>query len=169
MFAAAPLFLYDRTAAQKEGPLLQLDRTPEIRTTARPLSMSSLVWLALGVIYLLYQPIQAWIFGEMVTSSTHAGGQRHQGSFNSTFSPERIPPDSGPTRLDGSHSIGDFRYHTLGRDRGTLLPADDPAQIIARKEDVALWLEQLLVSRLRDFQVGVGKQPRLYGIDGHEM
>jgi hypothetical protein len=63
VFAAAPLFLYDRTAAQKEGPLLQLDRTPEIRTTARPLSVSSLVWLVLGLIYLLYQPIQAWIFG----------------------------------------------------------------------------------------------------------
>lgn len=63
VFAAAPLFLYDRTAAQKEGPLLQLDRTPEIRITARPLSISSFVWLALGVIYLLYQPIQAWFFG----------------------------------------------------------------------------------------------------------
>ena len=62
VFAAAPLFLYDRTAAQKEGPLLQLDRTPEIRITARPLSMSSFVWLALGIIYLLYQPIRAWIF-----------------------------------------------------------------------------------------------------------
>jgi serine/threonine protein kinase len=63
VFAAAPLFLYDRTAAQKEGPLLQLDRTPEIRTTARPLSLSSLIWLALGVMYLLYLPIRAWIFG----------------------------------------------------------------------------------------------------------
>jgi hypothetical protein len=63
VFAAAPLFLYDRTAAQKEGPLLQLDRTPEIRITARPLSLSSLVWLALGVIYLLYHSIQTWIFG----------------------------------------------------------------------------------------------------------
>ena len=63
VFAAAPLFLYDRTAAQKEGPLLQLDRTPEIRITARPLSISSFVWLALGVIYLLYQPIRAWLFG----------------------------------------------------------------------------------------------------------
>ncbi len=63
VFAAAPLFLYDRTAAQQEGPLLQLDRTPEIRITSRPLSVSSIVWLALGVLYLLYQPIQAWIFG----------------------------------------------------------------------------------------------------------
>ncbi len=63
LFAAAPLFLYDRTAAQKQGPLLQLDRTPEIRITARPLSVSSLVWLALGVIYLLYQPIRVWLFG----------------------------------------------------------------------------------------------------------
>jgi serine/threonine protein kinase len=62
LFAAAPLFLYDRTAAQKEGPLLQLDRTPEIRITARPLSISSLVWLTLSVIYLLYQPIRAWFF-----------------------------------------------------------------------------------------------------------
>jgi hypothetical protein len=62
VFAAAPLFLYDRTAAQREGPLLQLDRTPEIRITARPLSVSSIVWLALGIIYLLYQPIQAWLF-----------------------------------------------------------------------------------------------------------
>src|SRR5579872_4552235 len=60
VFAAAPLYLYDRTAARKEGPLLELDRTPEIRITARPLSISSFVWLALGVIYLLYQPIQAW-------------------------------------------------------------------------------------------------------------
>jgi hypothetical protein len=60
VFAAAPLFLYDRTAAQKEGPLLRLDRTPEIRITARPLSVSSMVWLALGMIYLLYQPVQAW-------------------------------------------------------------------------------------------------------------
>jgi hypothetical protein len=63
VFAAAPLFLYDRTAAQKEGPLLQLDRTPEIRITARPLSWSSLIWLALGILYLLYQPAKAWIFG----------------------------------------------------------------------------------------------------------
>jgi len=63
VFAAAPLYLYDRTAARKEGPLLELDRTPEIRITARPLSISSIVWLALGVIYLLYQPIRAWLFG----------------------------------------------------------------------------------------------------------
>ena len=63
IFAAAPLFLYDRTAARDEGPLLQLDRTPEIRTTSRPLSVSSMVWLALGVIYLLYEPIKLWLAG----------------------------------------------------------------------------------------------------------
>ena len=63
VFAAAPLFLYDRTAAQEEGPLLQLDRTPEIRTTARPLSVSSMIWLALGIIYLIYQPVKLWFFG----------------------------------------------------------------------------------------------------------
>jgi len=63
LFAAAPLFLYDRTAAQKEGPLLQLNRTPEIRITARPLSVSSMVWLAVAVIYLIYQPLKLWIFG----------------------------------------------------------------------------------------------------------
>ncbi len=63
VFAAAPLFLYDRTAAQKEGPLLQLDRTPELRVTARLLSASSMVWLALGVLYLLYQPLKLWLFG----------------------------------------------------------------------------------------------------------
>ncbi|HEX3878435.1 MAG TPA: serine/threonine-protein kinase [Bryobacteraceae bacterium] len=55
VFAAAPLYLYDRTAAKKEGPLLRLDRTPEIRVTARPLSVSSMVWLALGALYLLYR------------------------------------------------------------------------------------------------------------------
>jgi hypothetical protein len=63
VFAAAPVFLYDRTAAQKEGPLLQLDRTPEIRTTARPLSVSSMVWLALGVIYVIYEPLKLWLSG----------------------------------------------------------------------------------------------------------
>ncbi len=63
IFAAAPLFLYDRTAAHQEGPLLQLDRTPEIRLTARPLSVSSIIWLAIGVIYLLFQPLKLWIFG----------------------------------------------------------------------------------------------------------
>jgi serine/threonine protein kinase len=62
VFAAAPLFLYDRTAAQESGPLLQLDRTPEVRTTGRPLSISSMVWLAIGVLYLLYQPIKLWLF-----------------------------------------------------------------------------------------------------------
>ena len=63
VFAAAPLFLYDRTAAQGGGPLLQLDRTPEIRINARPLSVSSMVWMAIGVIYLLFQPIKLWLFG----------------------------------------------------------------------------------------------------------
>jgi hypothetical protein len=64
VFAASPLFLYDRTAAQKEGPLLQLDRTPEVRITARPLSVSSMVWLAIGALYLLYQPFKLWFFGK---------------------------------------------------------------------------------------------------------
>jgi len=63
VFSAAPLFLYDRTAAQGGGPLLQLDRTPEIRINARPLSVSSMVWMAIGVIYLLFQPIKLWLFG----------------------------------------------------------------------------------------------------------
>jgi hypothetical protein len=63
LFAAAPLFLYDRTAAQESGPLLRLDRTPEVPMTARPLSISSIIWLTLGLIYLLYQPIELWLFG----------------------------------------------------------------------------------------------------------
>ena len=63
IFAAAPLFLFDRTAARETGPLLQLDRTPEVRITARPLSVSSLIWLVLGAAYLLYQPIRFWLFG----------------------------------------------------------------------------------------------------------
>jgi hypothetical protein len=63
IFAAAPLYLYDRTAASKEGPLLQLDRTPEVRVTARPLSVSSIVWLAVGIIYLLFTPIRLLLFG----------------------------------------------------------------------------------------------------------
>jgi len=62
LFAAAPLFLYDRTAANDSGPLLQLDRTPEVRTTTRMFSTSSIVWLAAGVIYLLFQPIKLWLF-----------------------------------------------------------------------------------------------------------
>ncbi len=62
VFAAAPLCLYDRTAAQEGGPLLQLDRTPEIRVTARPLSLSSIIWLTLGAIYLLYTPLKLWLF-----------------------------------------------------------------------------------------------------------
>jgi hypothetical protein len=63
LFAAAPLFLYDRTAAKESGPLLQLDRTPEVRITARPLSVSSMIWLIVGLIYLTYQPIKLWLFG----------------------------------------------------------------------------------------------------------
>jgi serine/threonine protein kinase len=63
LFAAAPLFLYDRTAANESGPLLQLDRTPEVRITARTFSVSSMLWLAAGAIYLLYQPIKLWLFG----------------------------------------------------------------------------------------------------------
>jgi hypothetical protein len=39
------------------SPLLQLDRTPEVRITARAFSVSSMIWLAsMGAIYLLYQP-----------------------------------------------------------------------------------------------------------------
>lgn len=63
LFAGAPLFLYDRTAAHEGGPLLQLDRTPEVRTTARPFSASSMLWLAAGAIYLIYQPVKLWLFG----------------------------------------------------------------------------------------------------------
>ena len=63
VFAAAPLFLYDRTAAKEQGPLLELDRTPEIRLTARPLSFSSIVWLTVGVIFLIYEPVKLWFFG----------------------------------------------------------------------------------------------------------
>ncbi len=63
LFAAAPLFLYDRTAAQEYGPLLQLDRTPEVPITARPLSISSMIWLTAGAIVLLYQPVALWLFG----------------------------------------------------------------------------------------------------------
>jgi serine/threonine protein kinase len=63
VFAAAPLFLYDRTAAQKEGPLLRLNRTPEIRTTAGVLSVSSTIWLAIVALYLIYQPLKLWVFG----------------------------------------------------------------------------------------------------------
>jgi serine/threonine protein kinase len=60
LFAGAPLFLYDRTAANERGPLLQLDRTPEVRTTSRMFSLSSTIWLAAVAIYLLYQPIKLW-------------------------------------------------------------------------------------------------------------
>jgi serine/threonine protein kinase len=64
IFAAAPLFLYDRTAAHKDGPLLQLDRTPDVRVTARLLSWSSIIWLTAGicyVLYLFYKPFKALI------------------------------------------------------------------------------------------------------------
>jgi serine/threonine protein kinase len=63
LFAGAPLFLYDRTAANENGPLLQLDRTPEVRVTARTFSVSSTIWLAAGAIDLVYQPIKLWLFG----------------------------------------------------------------------------------------------------------
>jgi serine/threonine protein kinase len=63
LYAGAPLFLYDRTAVNESGPLLQLDRTPEVRTTARTFSVSSMIWLAAGAIYLLYQPIKLWLSG----------------------------------------------------------------------------------------------------------
>lgn len=63
-FAAAPLFLYDRTNAQQSGPLLQLDRTPDVPITARRLSISSIVWLAAGIAYLLYQPVELWMSGK---------------------------------------------------------------------------------------------------------
>ncbi|HXM43679.1 MAG TPA: serine/threonine-protein kinase [Bryobacteraceae bacterium] len=63
LYAAAPLFLYDRTAANETGPLLQLDRTPEVRITARAFSVSSTIWLAALAIYLMYQPIKLWLFG----------------------------------------------------------------------------------------------------------
>jgi serine/threonine protein kinase len=63
LYAGAPLFLYDRTAANPSGALLQLDRTPEVRTTSRPLSLSSVLWLAAGLIDLLYQPIKGWLSG----------------------------------------------------------------------------------------------------------
>jgi len=62
LFAAAPLFLYDRTAASEAGPLLQLDRTPEVPITARPLSVASIIWLTVLAIYLLYQPLKLWLF-----------------------------------------------------------------------------------------------------------
>jgi serine/threonine protein kinase len=63
LFAGAPLFLYDRTAANESGPLLQLDRTPEVRITARAFSVSSILWLAAGAIYLIYQPLKLLLFG----------------------------------------------------------------------------------------------------------
>ena len=61
--AGAPLFLYDRTAASERGPLLQLDRTPEVRINTRMFSISSAVWIAILLVYLLYQPIRYWLFG----------------------------------------------------------------------------------------------------------
>jgi serine/threonine protein kinase len=61
LFAGAPLYLYDRTAGNERGPLLQLDRTPEIPITSRPFSLASMIWLAAGIIYLLYAPIRLWL------------------------------------------------------------------------------------------------------------
>jgi serine/threonine protein kinase len=63
LYAGAPLFLYDRTAANQKGPLLQLDRTPEVRITARKFSVSSMIWLAAAAIYVLYQPVKLWLSG----------------------------------------------------------------------------------------------------------
>ncbi len=63
LYAGAPLFLYDRTAAYESGPLLQLDRTPEVRITSRTLSVSSMIWLVVMAIYLMYEPIKLWVFG----------------------------------------------------------------------------------------------------------
>jgi serine/threonine protein kinase len=63
LFAAAPLFLYDRTAANESGALLQLNRTPEVRITSRALSVSSAIWLAVAFIYFVYQPVKSWLFG----------------------------------------------------------------------------------------------------------
>jgi len=63
LFSAAPLFLYDRTAVRAGGPLLQLDRTPEVRITARTFSVSSMIWLAAALINLLYQPIKLLLSG----------------------------------------------------------------------------------------------------------
>jgi hypothetical protein len=63
LFSAAPLFLYDRTAFKEGGPLLQLDRTPEVRITARTFSLSSMIWLAAALLNLLYQPIKLLLFG----------------------------------------------------------------------------------------------------------
>ncbi len=62
-FAAAPLFLYDRTAAGQSGPLLRLDRTPEVPITARPFSTSSMIWLGGTALYLIWKPIEFWLFG----------------------------------------------------------------------------------------------------------
>ncbi len=62
LYAAAPLFLYDRTARSQTGPLLQLDRTPEVRITARPFSVSSMIWLAIAAFNLFYEPIKQWLF-----------------------------------------------------------------------------------------------------------
>jgi Protein kinase domain len=63
LYAGAPLFLYDRTAASESGPLLQLDRTPDVRTSAHVLSFSSLLWLLALLVYLLYVPVKQWLFG----------------------------------------------------------------------------------------------------------
>ena len=63
LYAGAPLFLYDRTAASESGPLLQLDRTPDVRTSAHALSFSSLLWVLALLFYLLYVPVKQWLFG----------------------------------------------------------------------------------------------------------
>jgi serine/threonine-protein kinase len=63
LYAGAPLFLFDRTGAHEGGPLLQLDRTPEVRTTARAFSVSSMIWLGAGAVYLMYEPVKLWLFG----------------------------------------------------------------------------------------------------------
>ena len=63
VMAGAPLYLYDRTAGKDGAPLLQLDRTPEVRVTARKLSASSIVWIAIVAAYVLYAPVKLWLSG----------------------------------------------------------------------------------------------------------
>jgi len=62
IYAGAPLFLYDRTASSENGPLLQLDRTPDVRTSTHLLSFSSLLWLLAILVYLLYLLVKHWSF-----------------------------------------------------------------------------------------------------------
>jgi hypothetical protein len=94
LFAGAPLFLYDRTAANESGPLLQLDRTPEVRITARAFSVSSMIWLAAGAMYLMYQPIKLWLFGARFGRYGGLEAQEQLGCF------ER----SSPSRYCGAHT-----------------------------------------------------------------